>query len=184
MHWNAAKRVLKYLKDTVETGINFESTKEENQLVAYSDADFASCSDTRKSVSGIVIMLNEGPVIWFSRKQNIVADSTTHAEYVAAYDATREVIWARQLMDNIGFEQKEPTVLHCDNAAAEKLITNPVFHRRTKHIDTKFHFTREQVKDGKIVIKHVSTDDQVADILTKPLSFTKFDFNRKLLNMS
>ncbi|XP_039310741.1 secreted RxLR effector protein 161-like [Solenopsis invicta] len=182
-HWTAAKRILKYLKSTPNLGIVYNRmTSKPNQLIAYSDADYASCLDTRKSTSGVILMLNDGPIIWSSRK-HIVATSTTDAEYVAAYDATKEVVWSRQLLKDIGVEQFEPTTLFCDNAATQKLIENPIFHRKSKHVDIKFHYTRELVKQKQIKIQHVSTQSQLADILTKPLARGKFEINPNQLNL-
>lgn len=103
------------------------------RLTTYSDVDYASCLDTRKS--GIVLILNNGPVAWLFRKQSIVATSTTDAEYVVAYDAAKEIVWFRQLLKDIGVNQHGPTTLYCDNATAEKLIQNPIFYKRCKHID-------------------------------------------------
>jgi hypothetical protein len=183
-HWIAAKRILKYLKSTIDLVIVYNGANENVcQLTGYSDADFASCLDTRKSLSGVVLMLNNGPVIWSSRKQGIVATSTTEAEYVAAHDATKDIVWLRQLLEDIGFKQNHPTTLLCDNAAAEKLIQNPTFHKRSKHIDIKFHYTRDLVKQETINIKHVSSNSQLADILIKPLTRKKFENNRFYLNV-
>lgn len=128
-------------------------------------------------------MLNNGPIIWSSRKQNIVATSTTEAEYIAAHDTTKEVVWARGLLKQLNVEQIQPTVLHCDNAAAEQLIKNPVYHRRTKHIDIKFHYIRQIVRDGLLEIRHVSSGEQLADMFTKPLTRDKFETNRTLINL-
>lgn len=133
-HWNAAKRVLKYLRSTIDIGIKFSSSNYPNVLTAYSDADYGSCVDSRKSISGVILMLNNGPVIWSSRKQSIVATSTTEAEYIAAHDASKEVVWARGFLKQLNVEQVRPTILYCDNAAAEKLIKNPVYHKRTTFV--------------------------------------------------
>lgn len=119
-HWLLAKRILRYLKGTVDFGITFRlPTDGINQLVAYSDADYAACLDTRKSTSGVVVTINDGPIIWFSRKQGVIATSTTEAEYIAAHDAAKEVVWARALLEELHVKQPIPTVLHVDNAAAE-----------------------------------------------------------------
>lgn len=183
-HWIAAKRILKYLKSTINLGIKYNGTNDNvNHLIAYSDADYASCSDTRKSISGVVLILNDGPVMWSSRKQGVVATSTTDAEYIAAHDASKEIVWFRQLLKDIGIEQEGPTTLLCDNAAAQKLIQNPTFHRRSKHIDIKFHYTRDLVKQKLIDVKHVSSQLQLADILAKPLTRGKFETNRSQLNI-
>lgn len=184
-HWKAAKRVLRYLQGTIELGIIYDGKYEQpNKLIAYSDADFATCIDTRKSISGVLLILNKGPVIWSARKQGIVATSTTDAEYVAAHDATKEIVWTRGLLEEIGAAQESPTRLNCDNAAAEKLITNNVFHRRTKHIDVKFHFVRQAYEEGKLEIQHVASEDQLADIFTKPLTREKFVINRDRLGLA
>lgn len=180
-HWKAAKRVLKYLKGTISVGIEFSPSNCPNILTAYSDADYGSCVDSRKSISGVIIILNNGPIIWSSRKQSIVATSTTESEYVAAHEAAKEITWARGLLKQLDVEQAQPTLLYCDNAA--KLIKNLVYHKRTKHIDIKFHFVRQIAKDGQLKIQHVSSTEQLADILTKPLTRDKFEINRKLINL-
>lgn len=156
---------------------------EDKQLKAFSDADFASCVDTRKSVSGVLLMLNGGPIIWSSRKQGIVATSTTDAEYIAAHDASKEIVWTRGLLQQIGYEHLGPTTLYCDNTAAETLIKNPTFHRRTKYVDIKYHYVRDVAKKGHLEVKHVASNEQRADLLTKPLTKLKFQTNLKLLNM-
>lgn len=183
-HWNAAKRVLRYLRGTTELGLVFSGEcREPNVLVAYSDADFATCIDTRKSMSGVVLLLNGGPIIWSARKQSVVATSTTEAEYIAAHDASKEVVWTRGLLQEMGVGQELPTILHCDNAAAEKLITNAVFHRRTKHIEVKFHYVRGVYENGQIGIQQIASTDQLADIFTKPLTREKFLANRQGLGI-
>jgi len=166
----------------MDIGITYGCEKS-NELVAYSDADWANCVYTRRCTSGVVLLLNGGPIIWFSRKQGIVATSTTYAEYVAVHDAGKEVVWTRQLLEEIGCSQNKPTVLYCDNTAAEKLIVNPNYHRRTKHIDVKFHYTRELVKNRIINVKHTSSNNQLADIFTKPQSRNLFEANRKSLGL-
>lgn len=165
-HWNAGKRVLRYLAGTTDVGIMYGCDRS-TELIAYSNADWANCVNTRRSTSGVVLLLNSGPVTWFSRKQGVVATSTTNAEYVAAHDAGKEIVWARRLLKEIGCSQDRSTTLYCDNAAAEKLIANPIFHRKTKHIDVKFHYTRKLVENGTINVKHVSSNRQLADIFTK-----------------
>lgn len=175
--------MLKYLCGTIEIGLTYDGKSEmKNQLIGYSDADYAACIDTRRSISGVILMLNNGPIIWSSRQQGIVATSTTNAEYIAAYEAAKEIVWTRQLLSNIGVKQ-EQTILNIDNVAAETLIKNPTFHKRTKHIDVKFHYTRELIKNSSIKVQHVKSSDQLADILTKSLTRAKFENNRKLINL-
>lgn len=183
-HWMAAKRVLRYLQGTIGLGIVFDgNSKDLNILNAYSDADFATCLDTRKSVSGVVLILNGGPMIWSARKQSIVSTSTTEAEYVAAFEAAKEVVWTRQILKIIGVPQMKPTTLYCDNEAAERLVTHPIFRRRTKHIEIGFHYVQQTQQNGNIDIKHISTKGQLADIFTKALVREKFITNRNELGL-
>ncbi|XP_071653754.1 uncharacterized protein [Temnothorax longispinosus] len=184
-HWKAAKRVLRYLQGTIKLGIVYDGKCEQpNKLIAYSDADLATCVDTRKSMSGVTLLLNSGPIIWSARKQGVVATSTTDAEYIAAHDAAKEIVWTRGLLEEIGAAQESPTTLNCDNAAAEKLIKNAVFHRRTKHVDIKYHYIRQVYEEEKLEIQHVASQDQLADIFTKPLTREKFVINRNRLGMA
>lgn len=178
LHWKAAKRVLRYLAGTCNMGIEYRSSDMSNILTAYSDADYGTCSNTRKSISGVILVLNNGPIIWFSRKQGVVATSTTYAEYIAVFDATKEIVWARRILQELGLRQVEPTTLYCDNMAAEQLIKNPTFHRRTKHVDIKFHYTRDIMEQGNLLVEHIASNGQLADILTKPLTREKFETNR------
>lgn len=137
VHWNAVKRVLRYLRGST-FGLKFESSSSptaENVLTAYSDSDYAACVDSRRSTSGAILMINGGPITWLSRKQGIVATSTTEAEYVDAHEAAKKITWTRGLLDSLHIGLALPTKLYIDNAAAEHLIKNPTSHRRTKHID-------------------------------------------------
>lgn len=119
-------------------------------------------------------------MIWSARKQGVVATSTTEAEYIAACEAAKCVTWSRGLLEEIGVIQNKPTILFCDNAATEKLIKNPVIHRRTRHIGVNFHYVR---RDGIIDVEHISTENQLADIFTKPLAREKVTNNRNRLGM-
>ena len=173
-HWRAVKRILAYLKGTSEVGILYDG-RNSDILKVYTDADFAMCADTRKSTSGVVITLFNSPILWFSRKQGIVTDSTTYAEYVAAHDGAREIVWMRRILRDFGCDQINPTPLFCDNEAASSLIVNSQFHHRSKHIDTHFHYVRDVFKNGHIKIISIPTKKQLADLFTKPLA--QYDFN-------
>eukprot|EP00253_Pinus_taeda_P011503 PITA_11503 len=118
-----------------------------------------------------------------SKKQSIVALSTAEAEYVAATAAACQAVWMRRMLRSLGQEQAKATVIFCDNSSAIALLKNSVFHKRTKHIDTRFHYIRELVNNGEIVLEHCRTQEQVADILTKPLDQKIFEFLRKCLGM-
>ncbi|KAG5323093.1 COPIA protein, partial [Pseudoatta argentina] len=137
----------------------FETT-DSNKLISYSDADFATYPDTRNS----------------RHAKGVVATSMTDAEYVAAHDVTKEVVWAHGLLKEIGVVQE--AMLNCDNAP---LITNNVFHRRTKYIDIKFHFVYQE--EGQVDIRHVMSEDQLADIFIKSMTREKFRINRGKLGI-
>jgi hypothetical protein len=104
-----------------------------------------------------------------SKRQPCVALSTTEAEYMACCSAAREAIWLRGGLSELGFEQKLPTLIHEDNQGCIALVRNPVNHERTKHIDVRFHFIRDSVEKGLVIVRYCATKDMIADILTKPL---------------
>eukprot|EP00253_Pinus_taeda_P027469 PITA_27469 len=151
--------------------------------VIFTDSDWAGSVDDRKSTSGYVFHMGSGAISWASKKQSIVALSTAEAEYVAATAAACQAVWMRRMLRSLGQEQAKATVIFCDNSSAIALSKNSVFHKRTKHIDTRFHYIRELVSNGEIVLEHCRTQEQVADILTKPLDQKSFEFLRKFLGM-
>lgn len=143
-------------------GSNFE-------LIGYSDADYAGDIETRRSTTGYVFCLANGAVTWSSQRQKMVTLSTTEAEYVAASTAVRETIWLRKLLSDIGCPCASETTLYVDNQSAIKLVKNPVFHKRTKHIDIRYHFIREKTESKEIKVEYVPSENQLVDIFTKPI---------------
>lgn len=160
------KRILRYVKGTLGYSLRYVSG--EMKMVAYSDADYAGDTETRRSTSGTVVMLAGGPVAWISRRQRIVALSTTEAEYIAGAESSRECVWQRRLIEDMVGEIETP-VLWLDNQSALKLIRNPVVHHATKHIDVRYHYIREVVMSEEISVDYVGTEEQKADVLTKAL---------------
>lgn len=173
LHWMLAKRVLRYLKGTSHYGIKY--TKNQDLLTAYTDSDWAGDVDDRKSCTGNVIILANGPISWKSKKQASVALSTMEAEYSALAEMSREIVYIKRLLIYMGFEKfvKGAINVYCDNQSAIELSKNAVFHKRSKHIDISFHFTRELVEKKEITVQYLSTESMIADILTKPLSTVK-----------
>ena len=135
---------------------------------------FAGDLDTRKSTTGYLFMLNGGPISWASQKQTCVALSTTEAEFMAACEAAKNLLWLKQFFKEIG-ECHNCTTLCMDNQSAIKLIYNPVYHKKTKHIDVKYNFIRDNVIQALINIKNVQSSEQLADIFTKALIAVKFE---------
>ena len=181
-HWTAAKRVVRYIKGTAETKLTYDGTTD-GQLSVYADADFANDPDTRRSVTGVVAMLCGGPVSWISKAQPTVSLSSTEAEYTALCEAGRETVWLRQLLTDMGMEQKRPTPLYEDNTNTIGLTKNPKNHGRNKHIDVKLHWLREREAAKHFNIQYVCTKRQIADIMTKPLGRQPFDELKKLMHI-
>lgn len=172
-HWTAVKRIFKYVKGTISFGIIFKS-KLPISLSIFSDADYAGDLDTRRSTTGYVLLVGSGPISWCSQRQPTVALSTTESEYIAASQTVKELIWVNLLLHELVPKKRDTPQLFIDNQSAIKLIKNPEFHKRTKHIDIKYHFIREQFEKHVFEPCYVHTNDQVADILTKPLAKASF----------
>ncbi|KAL6332546.1 hypothetical protein AAG906_008966 [Vitis piasezkii] len=149
----------------------------------YTKGDYAGDLDDRKSTSGAVFMLNSGAITWSSKKQQIVTLSTTEAEFVAAASSSCQAIWLRRLLEVLYNQQQGPTVIYCDNLSAIKLSKNLVLHGRSKHIDVRYHFLRDLCKDGVIDLVFCKSEDQIADILTKPLKPAVFMKLRSMLGV-
>jgi hypothetical protein len=168
-HLTALKRVFQYLCQTSATKLMYKGTPTALTLVGYTDADWANDINDHRSISGHVFILGGAAISWSARKQQIIAQSTTEAEYVAGALATNEAIWLRRLLAELGQPQHEPTILRIDNESAIKLTKNPVFHQATKHIEMCYHHMRYCYESGTIIPVHVPTGEEVADILTKAL---------------
>jgi hypothetical protein len=174
-HLLAVKRVLRYIAGTVDYGCHYGKKKGADVLVGYSDSDLARDVDTRKSTTGVLFFLNDNLVTWQSQKQRVVALSSCEAEYIAATTAACQGIWLSRLLAEFkGDEGADPFTLKIDNQSAIQLSRNPVFHDRSKHIDTKFHFIRQCVEEAMLRVEHIHTRNQLANILTKSLGRDRF----------
>ncbi|XP_075645448.1 secreted RxLR effector protein 161-like [Castanea sativa] len=173
LHLLAAKRVLRYLKGTVDLGV-FYRNEGNGELMAYTDSDYAGDVDDRKNTSGYVFLLNEGTVSWSSKKQPVVALSATEAEFVATASCACQGVSMRRVLEKLGHSQGKCTTVLCDNNSTNKLSKNLVMHGCSKHIDVRFHFLRDLTRDGVVELKHCVTQEQVVDIMTKPLKLDMF----------
>jgi hypothetical protein len=180
--WCLVKRIMRYLKGTVDMGIVYHSSAQKGILKAYSDADFAGDLSSRKSTTGVMCTYMDGAVLWSSQKQRVVALSTTEAELIAACEAAKDVIWLTRMLTELTSLSAKP-VVNVDNMSTIKLIKNATFHRRSKHIDVRFYFIREQVEQGNLDVEHVPGVDQLADILTKPLHKGRLERLRDMLSV-
>jgi hypothetical protein len=184
-HMIAAKRILRYLKGTQDFGLAFlkSNMESEFELEGFSDSDWCGDKDDRRSTSGYWFRFRNSPISWSSKKQSIVALSSCEAEYVAAAQAACQAVWLESLLDELKINYVKPVRLNVDNKSAISLARNPIAHGRSKHIETKYHFLRDQVSKEKLTVEHCSTNVQIADILTKPLKADRFKELRKLVGI-
>lgn len=181
-HWAAVKRIFKYLKGTINFGLIF-SSRQKLILKGYSDADYAGDLDTRRSTSGSVFTLGSGSIAWSSRRQQCVSLSTTESEYIALSQGVQELTWLKLFIGELLGEQKMVPTMYGDNQSAIKLVKNPEFHRRTKHIDVRYHYIREKFNEGVFSLEYIPSKEQIADIMTKPTPRKRFQELREMLGI-
>ncbi len=185
-HLTMAKHVLRYLKGTIDQCLTFKKSDESLNLIGYCDADWANAQD-RRSITGYSFQLSSGgPLIsWKTRKQRTVALSTCEAEYMALSAATQEAKFLLQLLEDMtGSTSINSCTIHCDNQGAIKLVENPVQHQRSKHIDIRYHFIRIEVQRGVVQLNYVPSDQNIADMFTKPVPKVKLcDFSKVIMGV-
>ena len=180
-HHKAVKHILRYLAHTPTLGLWYPKGSAFD-LIGYSDSDYAGDRVDRKSTSGTCHFLGRSLVCWSSKKQNCVSLSTAEAEYIAAGSCCAQLLWMKQTLKDYGINMKN-VPLYCDKKSAIKIAHNPVQHSKTKHIQIRHHFLRDHVLKGDISIEHVKTEEQLADIFTKPLDEKRFSKLRCELNI-
>ncbi|KAL4091127.1 hypothetical protein QTP88_025865 [Uroleucon formosanum] len=167
IHWNAVKGIFKYLKGTFNYGLIYDSSLTP-KLRGYSDADYVGDTIMRRSTSGFIFMMGDGIVAWCSQSQKSVALSTTEAEYIALSQSIQEPTWLTLFISDLLETQGDTPILYADNQSAIKLVKNPEYHKRTKHIDVRYHYIHEKFSEGMFSLEYVPSKEQLADILTKP----------------
>ena len=175
LHLAAVRRIIRYLKGTSHRGLFFPTGTSLN-LVGYSDADWAGCPDTRRSVTGWCMFLGSALISWKSKKQAWVSKSSTESEYRAMSLACSKIIWLRGLLAELDFPQTEATPLYADNTSAIQIAANPVFHERTKHIEVDCHSIREALDNRIVSLPHITSQLQLADIFTKVVPHPRHQF--------
>lgn len=181
-HYAFLKRILRYLQGTLNYGIRIVKSNS-HSLIAYSDADWGGCPDSRRSTSGYCVFLGDNLISWSSKRQPTVSRSSAEAEYRGVANAVAEATWLRNLLLELNIPLRQASVVYCDNVSAVYLSDNPVQHQRTKHIEIDLHFVREKVKVGHIRVLHVPSSLQYADIFTKGLSRQLFQSFRSSLSV-
>jgi len=184
-HLMAAKRIMRYLKGTMSYGILFPSKSSENlkELYGYTDADWCGDKNDRKSNAGFVFFAGTTPVSWCSKKEVVVALSSCEAEYIAAAMGACQVGWLDTLMLELKMKKEDAVELFVDNKSTINIAKFPVAHGICKHIETCYHFLRDQVTKGKLKLSYCRSEDQCADIFTKSLKKDSFKRMRNNLNM-
>jgi hypothetical protein len=169
-HWAAAKHLMRYLQGTRSAGIIYGNRDEPYPIFkSFTDSDWAQ-GEQRKSICGYIVEMGGGAIAWSSKQQGVIALSSCEAEYIASTHAAKEVLWMRSLAKELGFAQKDPTPVYCDNQGTIACTHDPQHHSRMKHIDIRYHFVRDCVQKKLIDVMHISGTDNVSDLLTKPLT--------------
>jgi hypothetical protein len=172
-HWALVNRILRYLYGTLDERIIIHCNSSIS-LHAFSDADWAGDKDDYSSTSAYIVYLGRNPISWNSKKQKTITRSSTEAEYRSVAATAAEIKWLCSLLTDLGINLQQAPTIYCDNIGATQLCSNPVFHSRMKHVTIDFQFIRDQVQTGSLRVAHVSSNDQLADALTKSLPRFKF----------
>ncbi|KAJ0575195.1 putative RNA-directed DNA polymerase [Helianthus annuus] len=181
-HFAFLKRILRYLQGTIGFGLHL-SASSTSSLIAYSDADWGGCPDSRRSTSGYCIFMGDNLISWSSKRQPTISRSSAEAEYRGVANAVAETSWLRNLLLELRVPILKATIIYCDNVSAVYLSANPVQHQRTKHVEMDIHFVREKVQIGHVKVLHVPSSSQYADIFTKGLPRTLFEEFRSSLRV-
>ena len=180
-HWNALIRVLLYLKGTDNFGLIYGAGGK--NIYGFMDASYARCPDSRKSRSGGLLLLNNAAVDWRSKMQTVIALSSMESEYIASCELVRLACWLRSCLSEIGFPQTSPTPLGIDNRSAKIFAEDWITQSKSKHIDIRYHYVRQQIVEHAITLLYTPTNDMPADALTKPLDPTAFKKFRSMMGV-
>jgi hypothetical protein len=184
-HYDTAWRVVRYLKGSPGRGLFFPRASN-LQILGFADADWANCTDTRRSTSGYYFFLGSSLISWRAKKQNTVSRSSSEAEYRSLSLAACELQWLTYLLVDLHVTCVRGPVLYCDNQSAFHIARNTVFHERTKHLEIDYHFVRDKLHSGVFKLLPISTKVQLADFFTKalpPKAFNTFISKLGMLNL-
>ena len=181
-HMTAVYRILRYLKATPGKGLFF-GKRQDNSVQGYTDADWAGDRTDGKSTSGYFTFVGGNLVTWRSKKQKVVSRSSAEAEYRGMVHGVCELLWIKRILRDIGISVVSPIKLHCDNESAVKIANNPVQHDRTKHVEIDRHFIKDHLERKTIELPHVSSEEQLADMLTKAVCGRVFKCSLDKLGM-
>lgn len=183
-HWNHAKRILRYIKGTLDYKLVFRRIEGSALVEGYADSDWAGDTGDRKSQSGFVFQVYKSTVSWTAQKQKTVALSSAEAEFISLSGAVKEAIWLRMLLKDFQQDVDGPTVIHEDNQACITVAEDDKMTKRLKHIDVRYRFVQDEVQRRTVRLKYVASEEQMADIMTKGLTRVQFEKLRELLGVS
>lgn len=166
-HLASVKRIIRYLQGTLGFGLTY--SRGDTEIIAYSDSDWGGDHNTGRSTTGFIVYLGHNPVSWCAKKQAAVSRSSTEAEYWALANTAAEVSWIQQVMCDLHVFIPSPPLIYCDNLSSIALGSNAVFHSKIKSLETDYHYVRERVQNGSLILQYIPTQEQTADILTKGL---------------
>ncbi|GBE78927.1 predicted protein [Sparassis crispa] len=182
-HWIAVKHVFRYLKGTMDLRLHYGPSDVKEFFLTYTDSDFGGERDNRRSTGGYLVKVGTGAISWSSKLQSLIAQSTTEAEYIAAVEAGKEILWMRNLLTELGYTVSKASTLYMDNQSAISVSKNPEHHGRMKHLDLRFFWLRDTVEAGRIAPVYIPTAEMIADILTKPLPAAKIIYCREMMGL-
>jgi hypothetical protein len=184
-HWEGVKHLFRYLQGTKAIRLVYKRSEFDRDSVftAYSDSDHAGAVDNGRSTGGYALLISGAAVSWMSKLQPLVALSTTEAEYIAAVETGKDILWMRQLLSEFGIPVHGPSEMRCDNQSSIAVTKNPEHHGRMKHLDLRFYWLRQVVEAGHITPVFVPTHQQVADIFTKALPRADIERYRAMLGL-
>ncbi|GJS20525.1 hypothetical protein Tco_0449157 [Tanacetum coccineum] len=175
-HWTVVKNILKYLRNTKDMFLVYGGNmKRQLRVSCYTDAGYLTDADNLKSQTGYMFVLNGGAIDWKSTKQSILATSSTDAEYIAAFDASKEAVWIHKFISGLGIVPtiEEPISMYCDNTGAITIAKDDGVTKGARHFRAKVHYLCETIKMGDVKLEKIDTDDNLADPFTKALAFPK-----------
>lgn len=181
VHWKAVKRVMAYLRGTIDYTITYSGS--DNTLIGYCASDWAGEKAERRSTSAFVFTLNNAPIAWSSRLQKVSALSVTEAEYISLAGALTQCLWLRPFLSSLGFEMTSPTPLRMDNQSAIAVSKNPELHKNMKHVGTRYHRVRQEQEAGVVRVEYIATELNPADFLTKGVTSMTLKHGLRLINV-
>ncbi|GBE86914.1 hypothetical protein SCP_1001580 [Sparassis crispa] len=182
-HWIAVKHVFRYLKGTMDLRLHYGPSDVKEFFLTYTDSDFGGERNNCRSTGGYLVKVGTGAISWSSKLQSLIAQSTTEAEYIAAVEAGKEILWMRNLLTELGYTMSKASTLYMDNQSAISVSKNSEHHGRMKHLDLRFFWLQDTVEAGQIAPVYISTAEMIADILTKPFLAAKIIYCREMMGL-